>query len=201
MKSFTVWFTGLSGSGKTTISNLVGGQIRKRGSKVEVIDGDQLRSRFDDGLGFSAGDRRIQAKRLTVLAELCARNGIVAVTASVSPLRESREKAREALKDFVEVYLKCDPKTCADREEKGLYEKYEKGEVRMLAGFDLDYEEPESAEVVCDTSQLDPEESAQKVIKKLGLLGWLPVEEVEDGYSEEEEKKVEDRLRSLGYIE
>ena len=201
MKGFTIWFTGLSGSGKTTISRLVAGEIEKRGGKTILIDGEEMRMGFDDGLGFGKDDRLSQAKRLTFIAGKLARNGIITITASVSPVRSYRDDARKKLGDFVEVYLKCAPRVCASREEKGLYEKYEKGEIANLAGCDLDYEEPESAEVVCDTSKLDAEESAQKTIKKLEMLGLLPVAEIDDGYSEEEEKKVEDRLRSLGYIE
>jgi len=201
MKGFTVWITGLSGSGKTAISRLVSEEIQKRGLKAEVIDGDQVRDRLGDDLGFTVPDREKQARRLTFMAELLSKNGVVAVVASVSPLENSRREARETLGDFVEVHLKCPAETCSGREEKGLYAKAAAGEITSLAGVDLDYEEPEAAEVVCDTSELDPEESAQKIVKKLEMLGMLSVTEVDDGYSEEEEKKVEDRLRSLGYIE
>jgi len=112
-----------------------------------------------------------------------------------------RNSAREELENFVEVYLKCDPETCARREEKNLYTQVENGDITDVAGVDLRFEEPEAAEVICDTAELDPEESTQKIIKKLEMLGLLTVAEVDDGYSEEEEKKVEERLRSLGYIE
>jgi adenylylsulfate kinase-like enzyme len=190
MKGFTVWLTGLSGSGKTTIARGLAGEIGKRGQKAIVIDGEEMRNYLDDSLGFSPSERLAQARRLSFIAGLLARNGIVAVAAAVSPSREAREAARKELGDFVEVYVKCDPATCAAREG-----------VEHTAWTDTSYDVPESPEVVCDTSELDPEESVQKVIKKLEMLGFLPVAEVEDGYSEDEEKKVEDRLRSLGYIE
>ena len=119
----------------------------------------------------------------------------------MSPLEEAREEARRTLGDFVEVYLTCDESTCTAREEKNLYAKFDSGEIQDLAGQDFEFEEPKAAEVVCDTSELDADESKQKVVKKLETLGLLPVAEVDDGYSDEEEKKVEDRLRSLGYIE
>jgi adenylylsulfate kinase len=201
MKGFTVWLTGLSGSGKTTLAQHLAEEMGKRGMKAIVIDGEEMRRSLGDGLGFSPEDRKVQAKRLAYISGILAKNGIVAVAASVSPSREARETARKELGDFVEVYVKCDARTRAGREEKGLYEKFEKGQVSNLAGADLPYEEPESPEVVCDTSELDPEESVQKVMKKLEMLGLLSVTEVDDGYSEDEEKKVEDRLRSLGYIE
>jgi len=201
MKGFTIWFTGLSGSGKTTISGLVSDEIRNRGIKAGVIDGDMVRDRLGGDLGFTDHDRAIQAERLTFIAELLSKNEVVAVVAAVSPLKRAREEARSKLGDFVEVYLKCTAEVCAGREEKKLYEKAASGEITSLAGVDLEYEEPDAAEVVCDTTELDPEEAAQKIVKKLEMLGMLSVAEVDDGYSDEEEKKVEDRLRNLGYIE
>lgn len=201
MKAFTVWITGLSGSGKTTLARFLTEEMERRGVKAIVVDGEEMRRSLSDGLGYSPEERKLQAKRLAYVSGLLARNGIVAVTASVSPLREARQATRKELGDFVEVYLTCSARDRAQREEKGLYEKFEKGEIKHLAGADLAYEEPESPEVVCDTSALDPEESVQKVVKKLEMMGLLSVPEVDDGYSEDEEKKVEDRLRSLGYIE
>ncbi len=201
MDGFIIWITGMSGSGKTTIANLVADELRTRGMPAVVIDGDDLRRRFDDGLGFSKDDRVTQARRLTAFSCLLAENGIVPICAAVTPLAKSRDDARAKLGEFVEVYLKCDESTCSGREEKKLYSKYEQGEVRNLAGKDFEFEEPEAADVVCDTADLDAEESKQKVVKKLETMGLLSVTEVDDGYSDEEEKKVEDRLRSLGYIE
>jgi adenylylsulfate kinase-like enzyme len=181
MKGFSVWLTGLPGAGKATIARRLAGEMEKRGHKAVVIDEEEMRKFLDDDPG-SPPERKLRARHLSFISGLLARHGIVAVASSVSPSRDEREAARKALGDFVEVYVK-------------------KGATKHAAGSDTPYEEPEAPEVVCDTSELDPEESLQKVMKKLEMLGLLRVAEVDDGYSEDEEKKVEDRLRSLGYIE
>src|ERR1044072_389765 len=176
-KGFTLWFTGLSGAGKTTISGLLETQLRERGSKLEILDGDIVRENLSKGLGFSKEDRDTNIRRIAFVADLLSRNGVPVITAAISPYKEIRDEARELMGDrFIEVFVKPSVDTCAERDVKGLYEKAFKGEIKEFTGVSDPYEEPERPEVVCDTEQHDAEECAALVVAKLEELGLVPAE-------------------------
>jgi adenylyl-sulfate kinase len=199
-RGFTVWFTGLSGAGKTTISKLVEEELRRRGRRVEVLDGDVVRTNLSKGLGFSKEDRDINIRRIGFVCHLLSRNGVAALAAAISPYREIRNENRELIGDFVEVFCTCPLETLVERDIKGLYKKALAGEIKNFTGVSDPYEEPEAAEVVCDTGAETPEESAAKVIAKLEELGYLAAPGTEGVYSAEEEEKVRKRLEALGYM-
>jgi adenylyl-sulfate kinase len=199
-KGFTVWFTGLSGAGKTTVSKLVEEELRRRGRKVEVLDGDVVRTNLSKGLGFSKEDRDINIRRIGFVCHLLSRNGVAAVAAAISPYRAIRDENRGLIGNFVEVFCRCPLDVLMERDVKGLYKKALAGEIENFTGVSDPYEEPESAEVVCDTDVETPEESAAKVIAKLEELGYLAAPGTEGVYSEEEEEKVRKRLEALGYM-
>ncbi len=162
---FTIWFTGLSGAGKTTISDLVAPALRERGLKIEVLDGDVVRTNLSKGLGFSKEDRDTNIRRIAFVADLLSRNGVGVITAAISPYAEIRDEAHEMMGDrFLEVFVKASVETCADRDVKGLYEKAFKGEIKEFTGVSDPYEAPENPALVLDTENETPEESAQKVI-------------------------------------
>src|SRR2546426_12762976 len=128
-KGFCLWFTGLSGSGKTTITNVLVRELRRRGSKLEVLDGDIVRQNLSKGLGFSKEDRDTNIRRVAFVADLLSRNGVPVITAAISPYREIRDEARELMGNrFVEIYVKASVEECAKRDVKGLYEKAVRGE-------------------------------------------------------------------------
>ena len=134
-KGFTLWFTGLSGAGKTTISHLVETELRDRGSRIEVLDGDIVRENLSKGLGFSKEDRDTNIRRIAFVADLLSRNGVPVITAAISPYREIRDEARETMGDrFIEVFVKASVEVCAERDVKGLYEKAFKGEIKEFTG-------------------------------------------------------------------
>jgi adenylylsulfate kinase len=161
----TLWFTGLSGAGKSTIGEAVEAQLRERGAKVEILDGDVVRTNLSKGLGFSKEDRDTNIRRIAFVADLLSRNGVVAITAAISPYREIRQEARELMGDrFVEIYVKASVEECARRDVKGLYEKAFKGEIKEFTGVSDPYEPPEYAEVTVDTEHETVEESAAKVL-------------------------------------
>src|SRR5256884_454558 len=161
----TLWFTGLSGAGKSTIAQIVEAELRERGEKVEVLDGDVVRTNLSKGLGFSKEDRDTNIRRIAFVADLLSRNGVVSITAAISPYREIRDEARALMGDrFVEVFVKASVDECARRDVKGLYEKAFKGEIKEFTGVSDPYEEPLDPEIVCDTEVETPEESAAKVI-------------------------------------
>jgi adenylylsulfate kinase len=164
----TLWFTGLSGAGKSTIAEIVEAELRKRGTKVEVLDGDVVRTNLSKGLGFSKEDRDIDIRRIAFVADLLSRNDVVAITAAISPYRAIRDEARELMGDrFVEVYVKASVDECARRDVKGLYEKAFKGEIKEFTGVSDPYEPPLDPEVVVDTENETPEESAATVLAYL----------------------------------
>ena len=161
----TLWFTGLSGAGKSTIANLVEAELRERGANVEVLDGDVVRTNLSKGLGFSKEDRDTNIRRIAFVADLLSRNGVVAITAAISPYREIRDEARATMGErFVEIYVKASVDECARRDVKGLYEKAFKGEIKEFTGVSDPYEPPLEPEVVADTEAETPEESAAKVL-------------------------------------
>jgi adenylylsulfate kinase len=164
-KGFTLWFTGLSGAGKTTISHQLEKELRSRGSKLEILDGDIVRENLSKGLGFSKEDRDTNVRRIAFVADLLSRNGVPVITAAISPYKEIRDEARELMGDrFVEVFVKASVDTCAERDVKGLYEKAFKGEIKEFTGVSDPYEEPENPEFVCDTENETPEEWAPKLL-------------------------------------
>jgi len=200
-KGFTIWFTGLSGAGKTTVSRLVQDRLRERGiMNVEVLDGDVVRTNLSKGLGFSKEDRDINIKRIAFVCNLLTRNGIPNIAAAISPYREVRDYARKEIKNFVEVYVKCPLDVLVQRDVKGLYKKAIAGEIANFTGVSDPYEEPLNPEVLIESDKETPEQSADKIIVKLEELGYLPPVPKQDVYSEEEEAKIKKRLEDLGYL-
>ena len=174
---FTIWFTGLSGAGKTTITELVVPQLKERGLKVEVLDGDVVRTNLSKGLGFSKEDRDTNIRRIAFVADLLSRNGVGVITAAISPYREIRREARATMGDrFVEVYVKASVEECARRDVNGLYAKAFAGEIKGFTGVDDPYEEPSSPELVVDTEVTSEEEASALVVAKLEELGLVPAE-------------------------
>lgn len=171
---FTIWFTGLSGAGKTTISRLVEKELRTRGRKVEVLDGDVVRENLSKGLGFSKEDRDTNIRRIGFVCELLTRNDVVAIAAAISPYRAIRDENRARVGGrFVEVYCDCPIDVLSERDVKGLYKKALAGEIKNFTGVDDPYEPPLHPEVVIRSDQETPEQSASKVIAKLHALGYL----------------------------
>ncbi|MGQ9732037.1 MAG: adenylyl-sulfate kinase [Candidatus Zipacnadales bacterium] len=172
-KGFTIWFTGLSGAGKSTIAEVVLEKLRARDFKVELLDGDVVRTNLSKGLGFSKEDRDINIRRIAFVCHLLTRNNVVAIAAAISPYRAIREEARALIGNFVEVYVNTPLEVCEQRDVKGLYAKARAGELKQFTGVDDPYEAPLNPEVVCFTTEETPEQSAQKIIDKLDELGYL----------------------------
>jgi adenylyl-sulfate kinase len=171
---FTIWFTGLSGSGKTTVSRLVEKELRVRGCKVEVLDGDLVRENLSKGLGFSKEDRDTNIRRIGFVCELLTRNDVVAIAAAISPYRAIRDENRTRVGGrFVEVYAKCPLDVLAERDVKGLYKKALRGEIKNFTGVDDPYEPPLGPEVIFESDKETPEQSAAKVMSKLEQLGYV----------------------------
>jgi adenylyl-sulfate kinase len=172
-KGFTVWLTGMSGAGKSTISQLLEQRLRAAGAKVELLDGDVVRTHLSKGLGFSKEDRDENIRRIGFVCELLSRNGVIVIAAAISPYRAVREEVRARIPDFVEVYVECPLAVLVDRDVKGLYKKALAGEIRHFTGVSDPYEAPVAAEVVVNSSLETPEESVGKVWEKLEELGLV----------------------------
>jgi len=172
-KGVTLWFTGLSGSGKSTISLLLAEKLEERGKKVEILDGDEVRENLSKGLGFGKADRDINIKRIGYVAKLLARNGVIAITAAISPYREVRDFIREDNKGFVEIYVNCPLEECAKRDVKGLYKKAFAGEIKQFTGVSDPYEPPLKPEIVVETQKETVEESVETIMLKLADLNYV----------------------------
>lgn len=171
---FTIWFTGLSGAGKTTVSRIVEKELRARGHKVEVLDGDVVRENLSKGLGFSKEDRDTNIRRIGFVCEILTRNDVVAIAAAISPYHAIRDENRARVDGrFVEVYAKCPIDVLAERDVKGLYKKAMRGEIKNFTGIDDPYEAPENPEVTFESDKETPEASAQKILAKLKELGYI----------------------------
>jgi adenylylsulfate kinase len=174
-KGFTLWFTGLSGAGKTTISEHLAKELAARSSKLEILDGDVVRENLSKGLGFSKEDRDTNIRRIAFVADLLSRNGVPVITAAISPYRELRDEARELMGDrFIEAYVKASVEVCAERDVKGLYEKAFAGEIKEFTGVSDPYEAPLDPELTLDTENETPEESAEKILAYLEEKSLIP---------------------------
>ena len=173
-RGFCVWFTGLSGSGKSTIAEMLYHEFQARGMKTEILDGDVVRQNLSKGLGFSKEDRDTNILRIGFVANLLVRNGVAAICCPISPYRETRDAVRAEIRDFVEVFVHATIEELAqNRDPKGLYKKALAGEITGFTGVDDPYEEPLDPELVVDTMVETPEESLQNVLNKLKELGRI----------------------------
>ncbi len=168
-KGFVVWLTGLSGSGKTTVGCLLEGKLRSIGARVEMLDGDIVRTRLCRDLGFSRADRNENIRRIGFVCELLARNNVIVIVAAISPYREVREEIRALIDEFVEIYMRCRMEVLLDRDTKGLYKRALAGEIQHFTGISDPYEPPLAPEVVIDSSSERPEESLQKIWASLSV--------------------------------
>jgi adenylyl-sulfate kinase len=176
---FTVWFTGLSGSGKSTIAEMLFHEFQARGLKTEILDGDVVRQNLSKGLGFSKEDRDLNIRRIGFVANLLTRNGVATICCPISPYKETRDAVRAEIGRFVEVYVNATvEEIAANRDPKGLYKKALAGEITGFTGVDDPYEAPEDPEIVADTMAESPEESLRTVLGALKKLGYLDSDEV-----------------------
>jgi adenylylsulfate kinase len=177
-RGFTLWFTGLSGAGKTTIAEIVEKELRQRFGKVEVLDGDIVRTNLSKGLGFSREDRDTNVLRIGFVADLLTRNGVGVIVSAISPFKEVRDQVRRNIgEDFVEIFVDAPLEVCAERDVKGLYKKAFSGEIPQFTGVSDPYEPPVAAELHIKTDEETPQESARRVVSYLEASGYLtPVE-------------------------
>ena len=174
MSGATIWFTGLSGAGKSTIAHLVEAELKRRGEPVEILDGDVVRTHLSRGLGFSKEDRDENIRRIGFVCNLLSKHGVFSIAAAISPYREIRDEVRtQANGKFLEVFVECPLEECARRDVKGLYEKALRGEIQNFTGISDPYEEPLNPEVVVDTEKETVEESMAKILGYLEEKGYL----------------------------
>jgi len=169
----TVWFTGMSGSGKSTVSALLAVRLRAMGFNVEVLDGDIVRTHLCRGLSFSKEDREENIRRVAFLCELLSRNGVIAIAAVISPYRAGRDEARARIPNFVEIHMSCPLEVLIRRDVKGLYKKALAGEIPAFTGISDPYEVPLHPEVTIDSSSESPEDSVERILSSLRELGVI----------------------------
>jgi adenylylsulfate kinase len=170
---FVIWLSGLSGSGKTTTANFLENELRRRGLRVETLDGDEVRRSLSPDLGFSRLDRELHAKRVSYLSRLLSRNGVITIVALISPFQSSRDYARNLIGRFVEVWVNCSVETCRMRDPKGLYKQAQEGKLSNLTGMQDPYEPPINPEVIIDTEHEEPDVCGRKIIAALTDLKYL----------------------------
>jgi adenylyl-sulfate kinase len=172
-KGCTIWITGMSGAGKSTIARLLQERLRSLDHRVEVLDGDIVRTRLSKGLGFSKEDRDENIRRIGFVCELLSRNGVIAIAAAISPYRATRDEVRSRIRDFVEVYVECPIEVLAERDVKGLYKKALAGTIQQFTGISDPYEPPLAPEVIVNSSRETPTESLEKIWTALAARGLV----------------------------
>ncbi|MFS8885862.1 adenylyl-sulfate kinase [Synechococcus sp. H65.1] len=173
-RGVTVWFTGLSGAGKTTLSCGVAQQLQALGLPVEVLDGDLVRQHLTKGLGFSKEDRDENVRRIGFVAEMLTRHGVIVLVSAISPYRATRQEVRQRIGNFIEVFVDAPLEVCEQRDVKGLYRKARAGLIQHFTGIDDPYEPPECPEVVCKTAEQSISECIELVMHSLKSRGYLP---------------------------
>ncbi|MBA3442822.1 MAG: adenylyl-sulfate kinase [Pyrinomonadaceae bacterium] len=188
IKGFTLWFTGLSGAGKSTLAAEIVPELRERGVRVEVLDGDEVRTNLSKGLGFSKEDRDTNIRRIGYVCRLLARNGVGAVSAAISPYRDVRDEVRRAIEAdgaaFIEVYVKCPIDVLAERDVKGLYKRALAGEIKEFTGISDPYEEPLRPDVTVETDRENIATSAAKIIAEIERRGLVSTSVAAVDYSQ-----------------
>jgi adenylylsulfate kinase len=172
-KGFTLWFTGMSGAGKSTLANLLAEELRARGHRVEVLDGDEIRTHLSKGLGFSKEDRDTNIRRIGYVARLLSRNDVIAISAAISPYRDVRDELRSQHERFFEVYMHCTIEKLSERDVKGLYKKALAGEIKNFTGISDPYEPPVNPDLVLDSATETVEQSLGKLISRLEEVGYI----------------------------
>ncbi len=200
-KGFTLWFTGLSGAGKSTVSYKVYMELKRRNLKVELLDGDIIRTNFSQGLGFSRRDRDINVRRIGFVSFLLNRNDIISIVAAIAPYRETRYKNRQLLGDYFEVFCNCPLDILEQRDPKGLYRQARAGKILNLTGLSDPYQAPERPEVLLNTGEETVEESFEKVMSFLEQGGYISPRKdcILCDYSSEDEMQLRKHLASLGF--
>ena len=173
-KGFTLWFTGLACSGKTVLADALAVDLKKRGMKVERLDGDIVRKSLTRDLGFSDEDRRMNIERITFVAKLLTRNGVAVLASFISPFNDIRAYSRKEIGEYILVYVKCSLNTCEERDVKGMYAKARAGEIKKFTGIDSPFEEPDTADIIVETDKQSIEQSKSVIIKALKEMGYLP---------------------------
>ena len=173
-KGFTLWFTGLACSGKSVLADTLAEDFRKRGMKVERLDGDIVRKSLTRDLGFSDEDRRMNIERVTFVAKLLTRNGVAVLASFISPFNDIRAYSRKEIGTYILVYVKCPIEVCEQRDVKGMYAKARAGEIKQFTGIDSPFEEPDIADIIVDTSKQTIEESKKIILNALDDMGYLP---------------------------
>lgn len=202
---FTLWFTGLPSSGKSTVAKEVENELRRRGLKVENLDADGLRKNLHPDLGFTKEERGINNRRIGFISKLLTKNDITTIVAAVSPFKEYRQVARELVEEegeFYQVYVECPVEVCKERDPKGLYDKAERGIIPNFTGVSHPFEEPtpDEYDVKVNTTELDPDSATEKVLKFLENQGMFSSVDEYTGLNETQEEEIKDRLRRLGYL-
>ncbi len=172
-RGVTIWFTGLSGAGKTTITQALAEELRTREVNFEILDGDIVRQNLTKGLGFSKEDRDENIRRIGFVSHLLTRNGVIVLVSAISPYRAIRDEVRQKIGDFIEVFVNAPLNVCEDRDVKGLYKRARAGEIKGFTGIDDPYEPPENPEIECRTDLEELAESVGKVLNKLEEMGYL----------------------------
>ena len=180
---FTLWFTGLPCSGKTTISDAIGKKLKDAGLKVERLDGDIVRKSLSRDLGFSKEDRDKNIERVTFVSKLLTRNGVITIVSFVSPYRQKRDEARQEIGDFIEIYLRCPVGICESRDLKGMYKKATLGEIKDFTGISDPYEEPLNPELTLNTDEESVSECVKRILKYLYENSYLKIEKVKQELS------------------
>jgi adenylyl-sulfate kinase len=199
-RGVTIWFTGMSGAGKTALAIPLEQELRNRGLRVERLDGDIVRQSLTRDLGFTKEDRDKNIERITFVAKRLTRNGVAVLCSFISPYRAVRAKVSEEVGNFVEVYCYAPLETLIERDIKGLYKKALAGEIQNFTGISDPYEAPENPAVTIDSSTETIEESLAKILRQLEDLGYVPPAVETEPYTADEEAEIEARLEALGYL-
>ena len=199
--AFVIWFTGLSGAGKSTIAAELAREFDRRELNYEILDGDVVRTNLSKGLGFSKEDRDTNIRRIGWVARTLAKHGCITICAAISPYRAIRDEIRKDTGRFVEVFVDVPLDVAEQRDVKGLYKKARAGEIKEFTGISDPYEAPLHPEVVCATHEETVEQSAAKIVRRCEELGYLSGAGSTDAYSTAEQAAIEKRLADLGYID